>query len=359
MRLPSAAWRYPRSVTDSTAPRARTDESSTPLSVRAAGAAPPVSSLLAPPARGPRVSSDAGRREGRLLQELTVRAGVATLILLFTCFHPFAQGPVVIWIAVAALAVNGPYYVLARTGWWPRLQVHLRVLADVALVTLGLWAAGGLAAANDLSVYMIIPVYAGIVFSSSSCLMATVFATLSYAGIGLAQEAGWLATSRPIPPGAWSVAAFNLLMLNVIGGLTAYLAEVYRRSRRRVDGRNEELEATRVELLRLNSEIQRAARLQSLGQVAAGIAHEIRNAQQVAAGYLQLARESPHARAPELAHQLALVEEACATTMRIVRTTLDVARQPALQPESVDLVDLAERALVLKRFDLRRDAIDV
>ena len=45
--------------------------------------------------------------------------------------------------------------------------------------------------------------------------------------------------------------------------------------------------------------------------------------------------------------------------MRIVRTTLDVARQPALQPEPVALDDLAERALVLKRFDLRRDTIDV
>ena len=65
---------------------------------------------------------------------------------------------------------------------------------------------------------MIIPVYAGIVFSSFSCLMATIFATVSYVGIGLAQESGWLAMPRPAPPGAWSVATFNLLMLNVIGG---------------------------------------------------------------------------------------------------------------------------------------------
>ncbi|MEZ0336294.1 MAG: sensor histidine kinase [Gemmatimonadales bacterium] len=304
-------------------------------------------------------SLDSRKREGRLLQELGVRAGVATLILLFALVHPFVQGRIVSWIAVVTLVINGPYYVLAHTGWWPRLQVHLRVLGDVALVTLGLWAAGGLAAANDLSVYMIIPVYAGIVFSSFSCLMATIFATVSYVGIGLAQESGWLAMPRPAPPGAWSVATFNLLMLNVIGGLTAYLAEVYRRSRRRVDSLNRELEGAHEELLKLNTEIQRSARLQSLGQVAAGIAHEIRNAQQVAAGYLQLARDSPHARTGELGRQLAHVEEACATTMRIVRTTLDVARQPALQPEPVALDDLAERALVLKRFDLRRDTIDV
>ncbi len=56
----------------------------------------------------------------------------------------------------------------------------MRMLIDVLLVSVGLYFAGGLAAAHFLGVYLIVVVYAGITFSSRACLTATAAATASY-----------------------------------------------------------------------------------------------------------------------------------------------------------------------------------
>ena len=76
--------------------------------------------------------------------------------------------------------------------------------------------------------------YAGPVFSSLGCVIATLLATASFVAMALLQQAGWLPRPTVEPVGDWSVAAFNLVILNLVGGMTALLAEAYRRSRRRL-----------------------------------------------------------------------------------------------------------------------------
>lgn len=262
-------------------------------------------------------------------------------------------------IALAGLLLNGPYYVAARTGRWPRAQAHARILGDVTLVTAGLFGAGGLAAAQYVSTYMLIPVYAGIVFSSAASVAATVFATASYLTLAGLQQGGWLPFSRVPLPNAWSIAAFNLLMLNLVAALTAFLAEVYRRSRRREVALHQDLERANRELLTLNAEIQRAARLGALGEVVAGVAHEIRNVQQVAFGSLALARRQVARVAPDAVVYLDRVEDSCEATMRIVRNALDMARRAPAERAVVSLAEIAGRVLELKRYDLRRDDIGI
>jgi hypothetical protein len=64
---------------------------------------------------------------------------------------------------------------------------------DVALITVGLYLAGGLGAAQYLGIYLIVTICAGITLSSSACLVATVAATASYAAIVTLQQSGILA----------------------------------------------------------------------------------------------------------------------------------------------------------------------
>lgn len=186
-----------------------------------------------------------GFRERRLREELAIRGLVALAIL---GFHEVFRASIgrgsdsVILIAILlGLFLNGPYYVMARIAPWPRLQAYGRMLLDIVLITVGLYSAGGLAAAPYLAVYALVPVYAGIIFSSAACLLATGAATACYVTLVALQHAGWLGETAPSDPSHVAIAAFNLLVVNVTGGLTAVLAVALRRSRRRLQATSREL----------------------------------------------------------------------------------------------------------------------
>ncbi|HXG05307.1 MAG TPA: ATP-binding protein [Candidatus Binatia bacterium] len=301
------------------------------------------------------------RRRRRLLQELTLRAGVGVLVLVFD--HAFAIGGVhggnagVRAVALVGIALNLPYYLAARSGRRLRDQAYLRMVVDVILITAGLASGGGLAAASFLGVYVIVPLYTGLVFSSTACLIATALSTVCFLGLALMQHAGWL--SRPaVPPfGEWSVAAFNLLILNLVGGMTALLAHAYRRSRRRLAEAHEELARAHEQSLALNAEIQRAAQLRALGEVAAGVTHELGNVLSVAAGHLGLARKCLRDSPAEAEAHLGQVDQSFDSALRIIRTTLQSARQAPAGPTPVDLADLARRVVELKAYEFRREGI--
>ena len=184
------------------------------------------------------------RRRQRLYQELAVRGGVTFVILVFQIVFPIEPEAVarrIALIALCGLFLNWPYYLAARSGRGYRAQAYARMLADILLMSLGLYVAGGLAAAQYLGVYLIVTIYAGITFSSRACLMATAAATASYVAILMLQHAGILSAPFDLPNAA-TIAAFNLVILNIAGALTAILARALRDSRRRLRATAQELE---------------------------------------------------------------------------------------------------------------------
>jgi two-component system NtrC family sensor kinase len=233
------------------------------------------------------------------------------------------------------------------------------MLVDIGLVTAGLYAAGGLAAAPYAAVYTIIVVYAGTVLSSLACLVGTATATAAFLAIALGQEAGWLPGTAPTPPGAWTVAVFNLLVVNVVGTLTALLARAYRQNRLRLAMLYEDLERAYDEASRLNAEMQRGARLLVLGEVVTGVAHEIGNALQSALLPIELVRRRVASVVPEVLRHLEQIEHGCTTAVGIVRNVLQTARQSANEHLPVSLAEMARRTLELKGYSLRRDGIAV
>ena len=221
-----------------------------------------------PPRRDARVTTT--QRE-RLRHELTIRAALGLLILLFDQFAGEPHQGVRL-TALAALLVNVPYYLAGRTGRSLYAQAYVRICGDVALITFGIFAAGGLAAAAYIGVYALVPVYAGIAFSSSACITATVLGTVSFLAVAFAQQAGWLPMLAPRPTNAWTVAAFNLINVNVIGGFTAVLANAVRESRRRLAALNQELDLRSRRLATLVDVGQRLTRGLDLAAVLGSIA---------------------------------------------------------------------------------------
>jgi signal transduction histidine kinase len=297
------------------------------------------------------------RRHRRLVQELVVRALTAAAVLIFDTFFDLAMGGtgshMVRTVALVGLLLNVPYYFAARRGRFGRAQAYARMLVDVELMTLGLYAAGGLTAAPFLGVYAIVPVYAGLVLSSGAALVATALAMASYLAVALL-------TSRGAPTtGPWVIVAFNLFLVSLVGVLTAVLAEAYRRSRLHLAEVNRELERANDQSQRLNVELQRSVRLTALGEVLAGIAHELKNVMTVAVGHLDLARKRSDEFSPMVAKHLERVAESCEAATQIVNNTLQAGRESSREKIPLALSEIVRQTLELKGYDLRRDEIIV
>ena len=184
------------------------------------------------------------RRRLRLYQELAVRGGVALVIVAFQLafpVEPAAFARCISLLALFGLFLNGPYFLAARNGRAFVAQAYVRMLVDVLLLSVGLYFAGGLAAAHFLGVYLLVMIYAGITFSSRACLTATAAATGSYVTIVSLQHAGILSAPFELP-NATMIATFNLILLNMAGGMTALLSRALRESRRRLRATYQELE---------------------------------------------------------------------------------------------------------------------
>jgi signal transduction histidine kinase len=228
--------------------------------------------------------------------------------------------------------------------------------ALIILFTLGLGRLGGIEAAGFVLVYAILPVYCALVASSTACIVAAAASTACYALLVGMQSSGWLPLPAVTSTGNVVMAGVNLLFLNVVGVLTAVLSETHRRRDQRHTALNGELERAHDQAQRLNAEIQRAAQQRVLGEIVAGVTHDLGNVLSVASGYLGLARKKA-THVAEVDAYLAHVEQSFDGAMQIIRNTLQIARQPVAEPVAVSVADIARRVLELKAYDLRRDGI--
>jgi signal transduction histidine kinase len=304
-------------------------------------------------------SSESQRRREGLRQEITVRVIVAAVVLAFNQLFDLEPetASIIRLTALIGLVMNLPYLLAIRTGRALRAQAYFRTLADVALTTAGLYGAGGLGAAQYLGIYAIVPVYTAIVFSSLACILAVVFATVSYLALALLQVNGVLPFIEPPLPGAWAIAGFNLVVLNIVGWLAAVIADAYRTNRQRLSDLYGELERAHDQSLQLNTQLQLSTRRYVLSEVVAGVTHEVRDKLQSAFGHLWLARRGgPPLPASALEH-LSQVEQACETAMRIMGTTLDMARRPEPEHQPVVVAQIVRRVTELKAVEVRRERI--
>jgi signal transduction histidine kinase len=94
-------------------------------------------------------------------------------------------------------------------------------------------------------------------------------------------------------------------------------------------------------LSREQAALVKSQKLASIGQVAAGVAHEINNPLSVILGYTKVLRKegSPHE------DELAIIEDEAKLCQRIVQELLDLARPQRLDMSAVDLAELAREAI--------------
>lgn len=129
-------------------------------------------------------------------------------------------------------------------------------------------------------------------------------------------------------------------------------AEVERR-------RAEELRAAYDKLKEAQGQVVQSEKLASLGRLAAGIAHELKNPLAIVlqgVSYLKMAEEGTEERQREV---LGMVEEAVTRADKIIRGLLSFARPSSLNLAPTNLNAVVEEALLLaeRQFGLRRIAV--
>ena len=137
--------------------------------------------------------------------------------------------------------------------------------------------------------------------------------------------------------------ALEILLYNAVGGTAGYLAELERRRRR-------ELQAALREQQRLVAQLVQAGRLSALGEVVAGIAHEIKNPLHALAGTAEVIDPL----IPREAEERGLWEihrKEIARLSRICERFLSFARPGPSELVRLDLRRVAERTVELTRAE--------
>jgi signal transduction histidine kinase len=117
------------------------------------------------------------------------------------------------------------------------------------------------------------------------------------------------------------------------------------------------LERTNTELVATQGRLVQSARLASVGELAAGLAHEINNPVGVILGFAQLVAQ--RAEEDKLRGYGELIEREAQRVQRIVGNLMGLARQATAEPVRLDLRLGVERALQLLEYQLEHDGIRV
>src|SRR3989454_8045122 len=151
----------------------------------------------------------------------------------------------------------------------------------------------------------------------------------------------------------------DLQFLNALATYTAYAvdnARLFEEAQQAAQRLQEVVEDQKLRLTLAQQQMIQAAKLSALGELVAGVAHELNNPLTVLVGASEILEQQ----APEgLKDYAQMIREATDAARHIVRGLLTFGRQMPLERRHVMLDDLVEKALALTAADLRIESVKV
>jgi signal transduction histidine kinase len=148
-----------------------------------------------------------------------------------------------------------------------------------------------------------------------------------------------------LPADQWPVLILRELTFPIAGFLTYELLEANRAATRRAQRAAEQLAEANQQLQEAEAQVRRTERLAALGQLSAGLAHEIRNPLSTIKGSAEMLLKNVDANGA-VAHELAgFISTEVDRTNALVTRFLDFARPLALRLEKTEIGEVIDEAV--------------
>lgn len=261
-------------------------------------------------------------------------------LLLFSALAWVADRParpeIAILLALAALQIAEP-----RLGWLSTERgILVSVLLKLGLCYLLIGWTGGIS--STYYVILLLPVLsAATTLHLAGTLAVTVFACLLYLSFLLYVD--W--TRYEFTPEAFGEVGLRVIFLPVVAFLTHQLAEANRIEARRSQAVAMELERANRSLREAEAAVRRADRLAALGQLTAGLAHELRNPLGTIRASSEMLLKSVSSE-NEIARELAgFIASEVDRTNSLITRFLEFARPLKLRLEDTDVTSVIDAAI--------------
>jgi len=243
---------------------------------------------------------------------------------------------------LAALQIAGPKLPILRSARGKVFWISLQLIFAYLLI--------GYAGAIQSNYYLILllPVisaatYLGVV----GTLVFTLLSQIAYISFLLFVDFGRF----EIPPDQIRVLIMRLVFLAIAGNLVNVLAEALRRQSAKYQKAAEELAEANRSVKEAEAAVQRSDRLAALGQLSAGLAHELRNPLGTMRASAEMLAQSV-AKENEVAREVAgFISSEVDRTNSLVTRFLEFARPLQLKLDVADLNQVVDRAVMLVERD--------
>ena len=156
-------------------------------------------------------------------------------------------------------------------------------------------------------------------------------------------------------PGSTGNELGEIVMFILVGCVTGILADLERRRRAELEATAQKLNRVYRELQMSLEQVKRADRLSAVGQLAAGLAHEVRNPLASIEGAIDILEKDPSTE--RRAEFLPIIKLECRRLGRLLTNLLDFARPRPPQVESVRVDSLIDSVLALTSHTAEKASI--
>jgi two-component system, NtrC family, sensor histidine kinase HydH len=228
-------------------------------------------------------------------------------------------------------------------AWQPTRGRVYSVLLKIALSTLLLNHTGGETAINSsyYPIYYWPVITAALEFGAIATLLWTALACAAYCSLLIFP----LLTQYQLTEDALTVLSVRIVFLFLAGVLVNRFAVENRRQMQRYQALSVMLEETNRQLQRAEAEARRAERLAALGQLSAGLAHEIRNPLGVIKGSAEMLAQKLQSAQPLTAELAGYISSEVNRLNALVARFLDFARPQSVELRPVQIPQIIDRAL--------------
>ena len=226
-------------------------------------------------------------------------------------------------------------------GRLPKRGPTYSVIIKILLATLLLDHTGEIGInSNYYPIYFLPVLSAAIYFGTITALAWTVATSLAY--LSLLYPA---LQESDITPEGYSILSIRVLFFFVAAILVNRFAVENRRQVQRLQDLSEKLEETNRHLRRAEAAARRAERLAALGQLSAGLAHEIRNPLGVIKGSAEMLARKVEGSQPLVAELAGYISSEVNRLNALVVRFLDFARPSKLELRPERISEIVDRAL--------------